>query len=353
MLARASAAVGRYAESYAPAAGPGRPAVIVRLLAALIGVMAITAIMLLCFPELREGPLGRVDPLYARIRLHNIVEIQPLVSLAWLSSGHVGEALQRLIKVIGIALLALPCLAVLLARSSGAAWRFWVTAALALLAFLPLTFYQVRWATYAEAFLVWPYAAGIASLLARFTHPEQPTGVVLRPLLILAALFWPLALGMALPEQKIESAGRACPLDRLAVVLNRAPAPQTLLAYADYGAELLYRTPHSVLSIPNHRLQPGFGATWRILTATDEGAARAELSHFGVDRILLCPSATERALFSVPEAGGPTLYQRLADGQAPSWLRALPLEGDLAAEARLFEVIRPSERTAATTHASQ
>jgi len=67
----------------------------------------------------------------------------------------------------------------------------------------------------------------------------------------------------------------------------------------------------------------------------------------------LCPSATERALFSVPEAGGPTLYQRLADGQAPSWLRALPLEGDLAAEARLFEVIRPSERTAATTHASQ
>ena len=176
---------------------------------------------------------------------------------------------------------------------------------------------------------------------------------MLRPLLILAALFWPLLLGVALPEQKIESAGRACPLDRLAAVLNRAPAPQTLLAYADYGAELLYRTPHSVLSIPNHRPQPGFGATWRILTATDEGAARAELTRFGVDRILLCPSATERALFAVPEAGAPTLYQRLADGQAPSWLRPLPLEGDLAAEARLFEVIRPSERTAATTHASQ
>ena len=108
-----------------------------------------------------------------------------------------------------------------------------------------------------------------------------------------------------------------------------------------------------MLSIPNHRPQPGFGATWRILTATDEGAARAELTRFGVDRILLCPSATERALFAVPEAGGPTLYQRLADGQAPSWLRPLPLEGDLAAEARLFEVIRPSERTAATTHPSQ
>ena len=208
LLARASAAVARYAGSYAPAAaGPCAPAAIARILAALIGVMAIAALMLLCFPELRQGPLGRVDPLYARIRLHNIVEIQPLVALEWLSSGRVGEALQRLIKVIGIALFALPCLALLLARSTGAAWRFWTTVALALLAFLPLTFYQVRWATYAEAFLVWPYAAGIAWLLTRFTRAEQPAGVLLRPLLILAALFWPLLLGAALPEQKIESAG--------------------------------------------------------------------------------------------------------------------------------------------------
>ena len=166
---------------------------------------------------------------------------------------------------------------------------------------------------------------------------------MLRPLLILAALFWPLLLAAALPEQKIESAGRACPLDRLAAVLNRAPAPQTLLAYADYGAELLYRTPHSVLSIPNHRPQPGFAATWRILTATDEGAARAELTQFGVDRILLCPSATERALFAVPEAGAPTLYQRLADGTAPpgcaaaargrSRRRGAPVRGDPAERA--------------------
>jgi hypothetical protein len=352
-LERASAAVARNVQSFAPAAGPRAAAVILRLVAALIGVGAVAALMLLCFPELREGPLGRVDPLYARIRLHNIVEIQPLVSLEWLRSGHVGEALQRLIKVIGIALFALPSLALLLARSTGAAGRFWLTVMLALLAFLPLTFYQVRWAIYAEAFLVWPYAAGITWLLARFTRAERPAGALLRPLLILAALFWPLLLRGALPEQKIQSAGGACPVDRLAVVLNRAPAPQTLLAYADYGGELLYRTPHSVLSIPNHRPQPGFAATWRILTATDEGAARAELTRFGVDRILLCPSTTERALFAVPDAGGPTLYQRLADGQAPSWLRPLPLAGDLAAEARLFEVIRPGDRTAATSHSSQ
>ena len=40
-------------------------------------------------------------------------------------------------------------------------------------------------------------------------------------------------------------------------------------------------------------------------------------------------------------------------GRATSWLRPLPLAGELAAQARLFEVIRPGDRTAATSHSSQ
>jgi hypothetical protein len=324
-----------------------------RLLLALVGVAAIAAVMLLFFPDLRYGPLGTVDPLYARIRLNNIVEIQPLLPADWLSSGRLGETLGRVIKVVGIALFAVPFLGVLLLRGTGTAWRFWATVAVALLAFLPLAFYQVRWASYTEAFLVWPYAAAVAWALSRLTRTAGRSGVLLRPLVILAALFWPLLLAAALPQQAIESAGRACPVDRLAVVLNRAaPAPRTLLAYADYGSELLYRTPHRVLSIPNHRPQPGFGATWRILTATDEAPARAELTRFGVDWILLCPSATERALFALPGATRPTLYQRLADGDVPPWLRPLPLEGDLAAAARLFEIVpRDDHRAAATSGA--
>jgi hypothetical protein len=318
-----------------------------RMLVALLGMAAIAVIMLLCFPDLRQGPLGPVDPLYARVRLQNIIEIQPLVPPEWLTSGRAGEALGRMIRVIGIALFALPCLGILLVRRSGPAWRFWATVALALLAFVPLAFYQVRWATYAEAFLIWPYAAGVGWLLGRLSAAATArAGVLLRPLVILAALFWPLLVGFALPQQEIESAGRACPLDRVAVVLNRAATPHTLLGFADYGSELLYRTHHRVLSIPNHRPQPGFGATYRILTSTDEQFARAELARFGVDWILLCPSRTERWLFAVPAAAGTTLYQRLADGAAPAWLRPVPLEGDLAAAARLFEVADDRPRTA-------
>jgi hypothetical protein len=338
----------RAARSALADAGPGAAPVIGRMIAALVGVSAIAALMLLCFPELREGPLGRVDPLYARVRLRNIIEIQPLVPAAWLASGRVGEVLARLIEVVGIALFALPCLGILLVRQSGPAWRFWATVALALLLFVPLAFHQVRWAIYAEAFLIWPYAAGVGWLLWRLSAAAERAGVLLRPLVILAALFWPLVVTAALPQQTIESAGRACPLDRLAVVLNRAaPTPRTLLAYADYGSELLYRTHHRVLSIPNHRPQPGFAATWRILTGTDDRVARVELARLGVDWILLCPSRTERWLFAVDAATGPTLYQRLADGEAPAWLRPVPLEEDLAGAARLFEVIRGGVPTTA------
>lgn len=327
---------------------PAPAAVIRRLLFALVGVSSIVAVMLLCFPDLRHGPLGTVDPLYARIRLHNILEIQPLLPADWLTNGRLAEAVGRLVAVVGIAAFAIPCLGVLLLRSTGAAWRFWATVAVALLAFLPLAFYQVRWASYAEAFLVWPYAAAVTFAVSRLAPNGGRGGVLARPLVILTALFWPLFLAAALPQQERESAGRACPVDRLAAVLNRAAAtPRTLLAYADYGSELLYRTPHRVLSIPNHRPQPGFAATYRILTASDEAAVLAELTRFDVDWILLCPSTTERALFAVPGAAGATLYQRLVDGDAPPWLRPLPLTGDLAVEARLYEVVPPGDRSAA------
>ena len=335
----------------APATRHG--ALIGRGLVALAGLAVVAGSMLALFPELRQGPLGQVDPLYARLRLQNIVEIQPLMPAEWLMSGRIGEAVRRAIEFLGIGLFALPCLGLLLVRRSGPAWCFWATVALALLAFVPLAFHQVRWTSYAEAFLVWPYAAGVAWLLGRFSGAVDRAGVLLRPLIILVALFWPFLVAAALPQQEIQSAGRACPVERLAGVLNRAaPAPGILLAYADYGSELLYRTPHHVLSIPNHRPQPGFGATWRILTSTDDRVARIELARFGVDWILLCPSATERALLALEGASAPTLYQRLADGEAPDWLRAVPLEEEVAAAARLLEVVGSDRPGAAVAGAA-
>jgi hypothetical protein len=141
-----------------------------------------------------------------------------------------------------------------------------------------------------------------------------------------------------MPQQETVTATDACRIDRASPALNRLGREGTILALADYGPELLYRTQHGVLSIPNHRPQPGFNAGYRALTATDLQAARAELTRHGVDWILLCPSIVERGHFTEGREGEPTLYRRLLDGTAPSWLRPVGLGEELRGSMQLFEI---------------
>jgi hypothetical protein len=117
----------------------------------------------------------------------------------------------------------------------------------------------------------------------------------------------------------------------------------TILALADYGPELLYRTRHQVLAIPNHRPQPGFNAGFRALVATDMRAARAELDQHGVDWILLCPSIVEHGHFIEGREADVTLYRRLLEGSAPPWVRPMALPDDLGEVMRLYAIEPPAE----------
>jgi hypothetical protein len=316
------------------------PRILLRAGLATAGVAGLAAVMLIMFPDLQRGPLGQVDPLYQSLRLERIVEVQPLIAFESLSATELGHAANRLIQIVGIAALALPFLLVLLVRPS-ATQRLWLAVALVLAVFLPLAFYQVRWSSYAQVALLLPYSAGVGWLLHRLAVWMPAWSLALcRPLLILIGLFWPLLLGQAFPHKQIVTADQSCPLGRLAPALAVASggASGTVLGMADHGPEILYRTGHAVLSIPNHRPQPGFAATLRVLTATDPAAARAELERAGIDWILLCPNPVERELFASAEGSATTLYRRLIDGQAPAWLRPLPLPQDVAGEVRLFAV---------------
>ncbi|MEM7022389.1 MAG: hypothetical protein AAF637_07310 [Pseudomonadota bacterium] len=293
--------------------------------------------MLVLFPELNRGPLGEVDPLYDDLRLQRIVEVQPLVSPELLFSLRLGEIGNRVIQVVGIALFAVPFLMVLLARRDGVGHRIWAAVALALALFLPLTFYQVRWSGYAQTLLVIPYSAFVAWLLLWIAeHLPAVRLQFVRPLIIVIALFWPIGIAQLMPEDRIVTASDACPIGRLSPTLDQIGPPGTILALADHGPELLYRTRHQVLSIPNHRPQPGFSATHDVLTTTDPQVASAELARHDVRWILLCPSLVEDGYFVDGREGQPTLYHRLLDGTAPSWLRPVPLADDLGENLRLF-----------------
>jgi hypothetical protein len=300
-------------------------------------VGSIALAMLILFPELGQGPLGVVDPLYDELRLQRIVEIQPLVSFERLAAGRFGEVANRVIQVMGIAFVAVPFLVLLLMNRRTPGHRVWATLALALAVFLPLAVYQVRWSSYAQVLLVPPYSALVAWLLLRVAeHLPASRLQIVRPLIIVVALFWPIGLAQLMPQQEIVTATEACPIDRASPLLNQIGPSGTILALADHGPELLYRTRQQVLSIPNHRPQPGFTASYQAMTATDPQVASAELARHGVKWILLCPSIVERDHFIGGRNGQATLYQRLLDGAAPPWLQPVPLTEDLRGHMLLY-----------------
>jgi hypothetical protein len=306
------------------------------------GVMAVAGVMLALFPTLIQGPLGTVDPLYKELRLDRIVEIQPLIQPHRLAAGDYGAVLGRVITILGIALLAIPYLVRRLLGPGLQERCFWTVVAIGLLAFLPLALHQVRWSSYTQILLVVAYAALVDDVLHRMTRRMPVTSLQFaRPGAICVALFWPVLASAALPADRPVTTTDLCSVAELAPELNQltGTSAKTIMTLADFGSEILYRTPHSVLSIPNHRPQPGFTATHDALTATDPDEARRVLAHHGVDWILLCLGASETTLRGEDTPGEPTLYERLTEGEAPSWLRSLPLTGGSAGAALLYEVV--------------
>jgi hypothetical protein len=297
--------------------------------------------MLTLFPTLLQGPLGTVDTLYKALRLDRIVEIQPLIPSSRLEAGEYRALLGRVVLMLGIALFALPFLALRLFTSPPAERAFWVVISLGLLLFLPLAIHQVRWSGYLQILLILPYAALIVWQVGRLagkTHKRWLS--VLRPLFIVLGLFWPVLVTAALPQSEPKTVSDACSVAEIAPTLDRLAdgRSRTILAHTDLGSELLYRTQHSVLSIPNHRPQPGFAATHRIFTSNDDLSAQQLLADHHVEWILLCPSAIERSFSEAGEAAGPTLYQRLAARDVPAWLRPLDLPPFATGTPLLYEV---------------
>ncbi len=317
-----------------------------RILSAGAGAATVALALVLLFPDVRQGPLGEVDPLYKELRFERILEVQPLVAPHQVAAGAYAAISSRLIQSVGIAVLALPFLVLLLVPRSDLRQRFWVTIAVPLALFLPLAVWQIRWSGYAQILLVIPYGALIGLALAEIGRLRLAGHwrVLVRSLVLIVATFWPVAAIAALPKQEVRSADKACPLSEIATWLNQLDSgPKTVLALADYGPELLYRTPHRVLSIPNHRPQPGFTTSYRTLSTTSERVARVHVARSGVDWILLCPNRAEQNMFGGgwPDA---SFYGQLLDGVPPPWLRPIKAPDAIGDRARLFEVRRDPVR---------
>ncbi|MHA1536034.1 MAG: hypothetical protein ACTSUD_00630 [Alphaproteobacteria bacterium] len=314
-----------------------------RLVLLSLGALAAAAVLWLALPKIFLGPMVDMHPGIKAIWFDYIKEAKPILSLEHFSPG-------RVVFWLGLVLPAMPFLGWLALRDGEPARRrvmiyLFMGAAL----FLPIALSQLRAAAYPVLLVLPAFAVMLTRLLARVeggaVGPLRPLRAGAGGLAILGFLALPPALGLALPGEATPSAGAkvSCKLPGMARFLadpkGRGGRQTTLLAAADFGPELLYRTPHRVIATPYHRNSAGILAAHEILVAAGDEQARAGLRARGVGLILLCPGGLHEAAFADTRSAD-TFYRRLVRGRTPAWLREVPLSDNLGARFRLFELIR-------------
>jgi hypothetical protein len=309
-----------------------------RAIAALAGAAAATGVWVLLFPKALGGPVPNLEPEYVRFVLENIGELES------------GATLERFPATLGATVLAAPWLVWRLRREkSGGRFWAWAYVAMCVAVFGALTAGWVRWTIYAGLF---PCLA-LGDMIARATEriAAQQVSPVWREagsaavvaLLLLGppAAAYATAIVVVAPEKKAErERAKSCSVGRLADALNRPPwsdRPRTILMGVNYGAEILYRTPHRVVGTPYHRSMKALRETLEAFAAKDDAAVREILRVRDVELIAICPEGKED-----PRRVQGGFYDRLTKTPPPAWVREATLPAEAAAF-RLFEV-RPEAR---------
>ncbi len=329
-----------------------------RLIFSGVGVIATSILIITLFPEMLDGPLNKVDDTYRTVRLENIQEIQPLLKLTWLQNGEWRLVLSSFVPNLGIALPAIFVMIFGLSRGvTGSAEsqrqaRLWTVLAVASAIFVPLAFYQVRWAYYANIATLPAYAWFAVKIMTCLQQRFSGTiGITLKIVALVALMIGPFfSFALAPPTntetQTTNTSIRVSQLIKMSEFLNNPKGigkeTKNLLTYTDLGPELIYRTRHSVYSIPNHRPQPGFKTTLNIFGAVDDEAAKKRALEAAVDLIMVMPNSKERDYYRqavAPEIVDPEiLYDRLLAGTPPSWMIEIELPENLMDNFRLYEV---------------
>ena len=310
------------------------------------GIVVTLGLLWWMHPAFFADPMAVGDELYLAKHMANIEELQPLFRAPGEGGASWSMALARPLLWLGIALPSVPWLLHLMLRAPEPERRVWVFFGLGVLLFAPFGVLHIRWVMYPELFLIIPYAALAGAVVARLGGALSQNALsIVRPFAIATFAIWfyvpTFATQAGPPVGASEQSAVSCPLRTLAPVLNDpaglGAAPKRVLAFIDFGPELLYRTKHSIFAIPNHRRQPGFTLIYGIMTATDFGRARDGLLLAGIDLILICPGSVEGWFYSTEEPGR-NLYQTLVADEPPAFLEAIALPGALAGHFRLFAV---------------
>jgi hypothetical protein len=314
----------------------------IKLISAIVWAVGMAVLLEYCFPGFFSGPWGNMDELFRQAHHSQVKELQPLIPLSALSNGDWLDPLLTFSLYLGIIIPGIPTLIYLVSRSSGPMRWCWAFIGIHCLVYIPLSFNEVRWADYSVILMLPGYTWLIATLMKYVTDTYKGKGAGLIRVLILVGS----AMIFILPEvifgenEKIDKTPN-CPLIPVSGYLSNPATwgnrPRNLLAFTDFGPELLYRTPHSIFSIPSHRYHSGFNDSYQIMSATDDAQALQLVKDRQIDLILICPDGHENNFYA-SEDGTEILHQRLSSNNAPAWMEQIKLPDDLAGSFKLYKV---------------
>ena len=268
-----------------------------------VGGVAVVGLMWVVYPKFFHGPLVDVDPRVITLHWDRVTETQPLLSTDPWQFG-------RLIFMLGIAIPAIPYLIWLIWNEKDPRIRgFWLMIGLGVITYLPLTIREMRWVPYSEFLLVVPYAQLIYQIIQRYDYglkvPWQ--GIVKGGVVLVGALGFVVGGSTLMAAEDSGVSGTTaedCPIISLSEYLNEpngwGDQERTIMAFVDFGPELLYRTSHRVIATPYHRNAAGIVDTHRVLSDSTDEEARRILQQRQVDLILVCQTSPTEAHFYAP-----------------------------------------------------
>jgi hypothetical protein len=320
------------------------------------------------FPDFIKGPYAKVNPIFAAIFFPSIGEAKPLAeSLAlWPKTW-----LLVFMTVWPVFLAVLTCLGMAI-RHPRHRLLWLILGFYSLAPFLLAVFWERRLLAMSECFLIVPLTVLLLTLWHKAAALYQGRRLFVLELLIfllvgigakvvLPALVAdkPVVSGLLLyPPQTSTS---MCDTRRVTDLLSDDPyldRPRLILSSMNDGPELLYGTPHHVLSAPYHRNAAGNLKGLQILRESDMLKAKIAVQTAGIDLVLAC--AANSALYEAPNTKGKSssgailtlridgtvqtelppnasLMQRLVAGKAPDWLRPVPIPYETSY--KLYEVV--------------
>lgn len=300
-------------------------------------LLAIAAIILAsckAFPGL-INPFADIDPRVYKVWLDNVSEVQPINIF---NKNKISASILFLAPII----FSIPyCL------RSETQLKYKVLFCTGIAIYTILSVYQNRWSPYLYLITIIPVAQFI--LFSRNRVNSLPltlfTKTVTNALIILFVILGPTIISAKLDSAPSKTDGFSdYQLKHLNnYLVNNFSEPQVLLANSDFGAPILYNSPHKVIATAYHRNYSGILYFADLMSSNSYETAYAMLQSRNVDLIIISPTYGEQAM-----AGGldnkTSFYNKLLKNETPSWLQKLDLPQELSSDFIVYRVTKIAEK---------